>query len=169
MTSTIKVDTIQNSAGTTGISIDSSGIVKTGNNNPQFFATLSGLVGSLTDETNVDIPFDTVSQVGSGFSTSTGKFTCPVSGIYIFCGHVYAYSVKQAEIALMKNNTKILRATTPQAASDVNPNGSSLSTVITCAANDVIHLQCFANTDSGGNWAIYHADGASHFSGYLIG
>jgi len=169
MSSIIKVDTIQNAAGTTGLTIDSSGIIKSGGNNPQFFATLSGIVGGLSDQTFVNIPFDTVSQIGTGFNTSTGKFTCPVSGTYIFCAHVYAYSVKQAELYFLKNNIKILRSVTPQAASDVNPNGSSLSTIITCAANDVIHLQCYGNTDSGGAWSMYYAEGASHFSGYLIG
>jgi len=168
MTSIIKVDQIQNAAGVSGLTIDSSGIVKTGGNNPQFFATLSVAQGNLVDQTNNDILFDTVSQVGSGFSTSTGKFTCPVSGVYLFCANLYAYFARQAELALFKNGTKIVRSVAPVVTSDVNPNGASLSTIITCAANDVIHLQGFADT-GGSNWTIYHANGSTHFSGYMIG
>ena len=168
MTSIIKVDQIQNAAGVGGLTIDGSGVVKTSGNNPQFFATLSVAQGNLVDGTNNDILFDTVSQAGSGFNTSTGKFTCPVSGIYLFCANLYAYFTRQAELALFKNGSKIVRSVAPVVTSDVNPNGASLSTIISCNANDVIHLQAYGDT-GGSNWTIYHSEGATHFSGYMIG
>ena len=165
----LNAGTIKDATGTnTAITIDSSGIVTTGGNNPQFFATLSAAQGSLADNTHNDILFNTVSQVGSGFNTTTGKFTCPVDGIYLFCANLYAYFTRQAELALFKNGTKIIRSVAPVVSADANPNGASLSTIISCNASDVIHLKAYGDT-GGSNWTIYHAEGATHFSGYLIG
>lgn len=165
----LNVGTIKDAAGTnTGLTIDSGGVVKTGGNNPQFFATLSAAQGNLSDQSNNNILFDTVSQVGTGFDTSTGVFTCPVSGVYLFCANVYAYPTRQTELALFKNGSKIVRSVAPIVTVDVNPNGASLSTVISCAANDTINLQAYGDT-GGSDWAIYDSQGATHFSGYLIG
>ena len=90
MTSIIKVDTIQNSSGTSALSIDSSGRV-TKSLIP--YLKLDG--NSATRVTNhgsgeIFTYFDTaVSQGGLTFDSNTGRITVPVDGIYIFSYKMY--------------------------------------------------------------------------------
>ena len=94
MTGIIKVDTIQNNAGTTGLTIDSSGRVLN-SQKVHFYASAS--------EGNVDVtagsllPFTAVYQnVGNAFSTSTYLFTAPVTGMYLFVTSGFVASASSA-------------------------------------------------------------------------
>jgi len=102
MTSTLKVDNIAHSGGTTGMTIDSSGNVTVPNN-----ATLSGSVTMANTPTITSIPYfyaygngtqawsgssayatlalsGVFENVGSHYNASTYKFTCPRDGVYFF-------------------------------------------------------------------------------------
>ena len=71
-----------NNSGTT---IDSSGIYHN-TNQPAFFAYLNTTLANVTgDDNKVTVPFDTAPlNVGNCFNTSTGIFTAPIAGAYIF-------------------------------------------------------------------------------------
>ena len=149
------------------IDIDGAGrVTKAGQ--PSFFATLSGQQSDIADGTNVRIAFDTVTQVGSGFNTSTHEFVCPVTGVYLFCFNGYAYYTRQAEIALFKNGVKTIRSVGPVVSADANPNGASGSGIIKCNAGDILYCEMYGDT-GGQNWNIYHHEGTTTFSGYLLG
>ena len=78
MASTLKVNTIQHTGGTTGIAIDSSGRV-TQPAKPAFMARR-------TSQNNAGIViFDTVMiNQGSHYDNSNGRFTAPIAGLYVF-------------------------------------------------------------------------------------
>ena len=80
--STLKVDTIQHSGGTTGMTIDSSGRILQPAK-PAFRARIAGS-GSAQGKTGTLI-FETEDfDIGGNYNLSTGIFTCPISGIYTF-------------------------------------------------------------------------------------
>ena len=83
MTSIIKVDNIQSSGGTAALSINSSGYVILSN-------PVSFLAHAMTSNTSAgDLVFNNVQHnLGNGYSTSTGKFTTPVKGVYHFTANI---------------------------------------------------------------------------------
>ena len=85
MTSILKVDSIQNAAGTAAMTIDSSGRVLQPAN-PKFSVYLAtGPTGDYTS--NSDVPFDTIDfNIGScvAISSSVATFTAPIAGYYQF-------------------------------------------------------------------------------------
>ena len=96
MTSIIKVNNIQNSSGTSALTIDGSGNVSVPNNlstpgRPLFYsrgyastiASATAINGVTPSGTIRIMLFDEVAiNVGNHFSNTTGKFTVPVAGIY---------------------------------------------------------------------------------------
>ena len=98
MTGILKVDTIQSSGGTTGLTIDSSGRVQkpvlphvffqggseanvTMGNGETFGSTADGQAAFLIGGTGLSS-----SQGGITYNSSTGKFTVPLDGVYnMFC------------------------------------------------------------------------------------
>ena len=83
MTSTIKVDTIQNSAGTTGISINSNGFIAP--KVPTFQVTLSGNV-THSDATWTRVNFDVENWDNAGWydNATNYRFTPQQAGYYQF-------------------------------------------------------------------------------------
>ena len=85
--STLKVGTIQDHANSnTAISIDSSGRV-TQPAKPYFSYTNAGESMAGSNQTILK-PATLVDQAGGHYSTSTGMFTAPVTGLYLFAGQV---------------------------------------------------------------------------------
>ena len=103
MTSVIKVDSIQNSSGTSALSIDSSGNVATQQAMyPKGLSYWPAFVAGFSRDpsdwigvgSNDLVAFDTTSGTdafdnGSNFNTSTSLFTAPVDGLYRFDFNVY--------------------------------------------------------------------------------
>ena len=108
MSSILKVDTIQNTGGTTGLSIDSSGRVLTPAR-PAFKAYIgsSGWVDLQHAHTR-RIPYNTEKyDIGGCFDTTTSTFTAPVSGYYFFYANGYTHNtagVKVIEITTGGND-----------------------------------------------------------------
>tara|TARA_Y100001937_G_scaffold22604_1_gene32325 strand:+ start:2491 stop:2985 length:495 start_codon:yes stop_codon:yes gene_type:complete len=164
MVSNLKVDKIQSVAGnTTAMTIDSSGRV-TRNVIPSFRAFKSS-DGNITYSGGANISADmdtTTFNVGNCFSTSTGKFTAPVTGLYYFMAHLYNNSSGPKRVYIMfegTHTTNMLGQSHTEA-----PNSFQNSGIINLTANDTCYVTCAYN-----DTIIYHHQTHSIFSGYLIG
>lgn len=104
--------------GTTGNVLTSNGTDWTsaaaggGGATPLFNAYLSGNVNNVTGDTTVyTVAWNsTVYNVGSCFNTSTGVFTAPATGTYLFTGTIYSYTFNnssqvQSNIDLVTTST----------------------------------------------------------------
>ena len=80
---TINVDNINNGAGTSSITIDGAGNVLTPAR-PSFFAYPSSNFSTGTGAGTTQVFDTTQHNVGGHYSTSTGKFTVPIAGVYLF-------------------------------------------------------------------------------------
>ncbi len=73
---------------------------------------------------------------GNHFSTSTGRFTCPVAGVYrIMWRHTES---ADANIRLRKNGSTISEA---YSSTSGTYNSASAFAVVSCSANDYLHIQ----------------------------
>ena len=102
MASILGIDTIQHQSGTTAMTIDNSGRVSTPVK-PSFFVTghqssttsfttggESATINGVTPE-NYALMYNYHNvhhNVGSHFNNASGRFTCPVAGLYLVTGHV---------------------------------------------------------------------------------
>ena len=78
----IKTDTIKNQAGTTVMTVDSTGRLLRPSSTLVAFDATTVTGGTITSGT---IPFNTAAlNLGGHFNTSTYKFTAPVDGVYEF-------------------------------------------------------------------------------------
>ena len=165
--STLKVDTVQHSGGTTGLTIDSSGRIKY----PAQvrFLAIGSADGFLTTAT---LPFPTVVRnIGSGYNNSTYKFTAPINGCYFFNLHQYVKCDSGESIGLefRKNDAELLTAPKIYFHPDNLNSGGEIdqiqtaSAMIDLSATDTIHVIYSGDGEyySGNQW--------SQFSGYLLG
>jgi hypothetical protein len=98
------------SAGTTGISINTSGYVTT-LYQPSFMVGFS-TTGSLSLPDNTLIPFDNKTtgscyDVSASFNTTTSRFTAPVTGVYLLQVSVSSATSGGYSVQLKKNGTSI--------------------------------------------------------------
>jgi len=111
------------------------------------------------------ITFTTVKvNIGSHYSTGTGKFTAPVAGTYFFSfGCIKSGNSSLARLHLYKNgssaNDRQLRM--PTGGDGYGENGAKTN-IVTLAANDEIQVYMSEGTIHGGTAYLY-------FNGYLIG
>jgi hypothetical protein len=95
--------------------------------------------------TSNSMSFTTViTNEGNGFDTSTGKFTCPVSGLYYFSLHIVkkrSSSVDYAGCHIYLNGSSKVRAhTNPQSGADYGSYGASTSVYLKLKVGDVVML-----------------------------
>ena len=107
---------------------------------------------------------DVVTNIGGQYSTSTGKFTCQLPGIYVFTLHILkSYSTTQAFCKIRKNGSPIVVAHT------VDPQGVGYYSTSNSA---VLHLVNGDSVDVGectSDSTIYDfSDYATTFSGFLL-
>jgi hypothetical protein len=171
MTSIIKVDNIQNSSGTSAISVDSNGVVTKG--------TLPAFNVGLTGDENFSshstwhtisnwVDSETNAFVQGGMSLSSGVITVPVTGVYHFNlvtridgvggGYIWTQISKNNDDT---NNVQFSHL-------DGSPDGSYKTLVCSgiyqMTANDTVRAKIYSSSDTS-----FHCASQSHFNGFLIG
>ena len=170
MVSTLKVDKIQNpSSGTTAMTIDTSGRVLTPAR-PAFLAydSSSGWRDYTAHGAAVDMVWGaTRFNIGGHFSTSTGKFTCPVAGIYNFrCWAYVATTVHKNFLYLNKNGSDIQSILMDN---DGDNETAQLFGLVQCSVGDLIHMKYSCDVEATGNVFSNASEQWTGFEGYLIG
>ena len=170
MASELGVQTIQHTNGTDALTVASDGSVEAQgkltmhglDHVPAFFARVSNDT-AIAANTNPIIFNETEANVGSHYSTTTGKFTAPVAGTYMFIvkGHEQTQDNVGRSTFIRVNNTKTfygysLSSSTGRATIVVNA-------IITLAKDDEITVSLEDGDSWGGN------DAGLNFMGYLIG
>jgi len=166
MASEIGVQNIQHTNGTTAITIDSSGNI-TASGNIITPARPSFQVGFTTSawvqpSTNTDIAFDDVFfDTGNNYSTSTGRFTAPVDGVYYFGGKVYLMNGSAtSNFVVGKNGATDSRRYYVQSENIAADNTATISEMFDLTAGDYVSILW-----ASGQYYTRH----STFNGYLIG
>ncbi|XP_060565026.1 heavy metal-binding protein HIP-like [Ruditapes philippinarum] len=130
-----------------------------------FTATSPADSGSANSIAN-SMTFTTViTNEGNGFDILTGKFTCPVSGLYYFSLHITKKKstiVNEAGCFIFLNGTKTVRAyVDPQIDADNGSYGVSNSVYLKLKVGDVVSIaHCFQLPSS-------RLETWTSFSGYL--
>ena len=176
--STLKVGTIQDHANSiTAISIDGAGRILTPAR-PYFRV---GMGTSQTGITNANVIFDTVKDnVGGHYSTSNGRFTAPIAGVYQFGHSILFESVATSDdgitVHYFKNGTSDTSSWLFDRADGTDANGysgsggylnSRGSGTITLAVNDYVNLNVYASGAIGVHGNTNQS--WSQWYGYLIG
>jgi len=171
MTSIIKVDQIQNAAGTTGLTIDSSGNVLTPVR-PAFFAYLIGNQSTVNAATDEKVNFN-ATDFDHGNVFSNGEFTAPVSGLYQINVCVTwlsaSLSARYVRATLFKNGSDFGIEGHSHASDESNNDDYhmvSFGAVVNLNSGDTLKVMA-ATANSSVNIAGFNK--TTHFSGYLIG
>jgi len=171
---TLEVDTIKNTGGTTGLSINSDGVV-TKNVLPAFSVGLTS-DEARTSQTERAIYWNRTSgqmkfiQGGMSLDSSNGKITVPVAGVYAFHSNIRIDTATSSQWII----GKIVRNADTQDASEVYnihdlPSSTYQSIMLSGSflMNAGDFVQVYAATEGDTSWHI--DDGSSMFSGHLIG
>ena len=159
MSSTLRVNELQNLNGTSAMTIDTAGRILQPAK-PVWTATLtSGDISS-----TADIVFNNeVLDQGGGYDTSTGKYTAPITGIYWVQFNITFNAQsgdKQVEIYVNSSDISI-QTISGMPAGQNEFQASAIGFAYQLTAGDTIYAKCIAG-------AVEGASGRSSFSGYLL-
>lgn len=150
---------------TNAMTVDSSGRILT----PARPAFRAHKTNGNVSATNTYVPNVASFNVGSHYSTSTGKFTCPINGVYVFYANILSATNQTSnDLNLYLNNTELTDYRLVRSRVDNGGNSDAYATanihfVGSFSASDEVSLQVtdgeFFGTDR--TWA--------QFGGYLLG
>jgi len=171
MTSVLKVDSIQNAAGTAAMTIDSAGRILTPAR-PVFRAYSSGN-WTIAHNTFTIFPANTaVINVGSSYNTSTYKFTAPIAGVYYFYGQWFgSVSSNRGIISIYKNDSQ----TEDDMGSQALYQGSTANGGVSYGGQNLMQMDvgdtasCHTYQESGGTVTTANQSHLSFWFGYLLG
>lgn len=178
ITTTAQIGTIKDAGGNaTAMTVDSTGRILTPAR-PYFRV---GMITSQTGITNANVIFDTVKDnVGGHYSTSNGRFTAPIAGVYQFGHSILFESVATSDdgitVHYFKNGTSDASSWLFDRADGTDANGysgsggylnSRGSGTILLAVGDYVNMNIYASGaigvhgNSNASWSQWY--------GYLIG
>ena len=168
MTSIIKVDQIQNTAGTSALTIDSSGRV-TKPQHPAFMASYDTAWATVADQAVVpfnDAATGALFNNGGHFNTSTNAFVAPVAGLYSFSVNIYTAQndTVNAFGPFLNGSAVTLKGAglyVQQGEDAAFDSSASFSFLLNLAVNDSVKIHAATASDIYGQ--------ASQFCGHLIG
>ena len=151
----------QNESGTVLAKVDSVGRIST-INQPRFLAKRSGnLTGyNPSNQSNVIVFNNALSNVGNHYNTSTGKFTAPISGVYSFTVGVYQ-SVNVVQLWPVVNG---LRGET----FSIVPSSANMPGSFTQYLSAGDNIGVLAWSDGNTNVTVYDNAFHTYFGGYLV-
>lgn len=170
--STLKVDTIQHSGGTSGLTIDSSGRVSR-NLIPSWRV---GLVADQNETTagGHTVEFDNSSTencfIAGGCTLSAGVITVPVAGLYSIASSVRFSNVTGTDYIILRTlkNGSTSGAEDGYAIIDdhgVNYHSITITDLFQCDAGDTLEISGYVQSDT--SW--HYSANTSHFNGYMVG
>ncbi len=174
MSSILKVDTIQNTGGTTGLTIDSSGRVLQPAKPAWRIGRGSDLAVTSGQAANTNLNFDLTSDttrrffIQGGCTASSGAITVPISGLYHVSSTVRFDSIGSgyAVVHIRVNDATDSTHGTYNIRGEPDTNYFTLteSTIFNLNANDVLKVSYYVSSDSS-----FAVNRRSYFSGYLVG
>tara|TARA_Y100000015_G_C2345330_1_gene67953 strand:- start:51 stop:542 length:492 start_codon:yes stop_codon:yes gene_type:complete len=163
MSSVLKVDAIQNTAGTSALTIDSNGVVTTpSTSRPAFMARRTTVSAS----SGIVLFDNAVLNQGSHYNTTDGKFTAPIAGLYSFSTVVLSDmggTDNYFQLSLLINGTSYAKM--QDYSYEDNDSSGSLSVVASLSASDYVQV----NFNQPYYGATSAASNFTYFSGFLLG
>jgi len=171
MTSVLKVDNIQNSSGTSAVSIDSSGRISTparpafsvhGSASTWFSLTTASTWQTITG-------FDTERyDIGGNYNTSTAEFTVPVDGIYMLTlrGWLEGTVDSANYLRIAKDGVSLVEG--GENGNNNDDHTIQLTTIVQLDSGDVIVPQAYRSVIHATN-DVYLGTNYAEFSGFLVG
>ena len=124
-----------------------------------FFARLTQTTAALN--INQGLVFDSVvTNVGRAYQNSTGAFTAPRPGVYVFTTSILAYGTSSHHVSVVKNGQLLAKIDFNDADSF---DDSSQTVIVELDKGDIIAIQ---NADYTG--MVYNGGFYSTFSGFLL-
>lgn len=169
---------IHPSSSTNNITLDSAGNIAVGNRltipfQPSFLAGINSSTDASVTVGTVIVANVVQYNVGNCYSTSTGRFTAPVAGLYNFTAGIYftasSSSTQVMQVGLRKNGSYLNGGSDAYGCISMQPtnftagvNQSVLNAQFVLAENDYVDLTPRVGT-------LRHYQGHFWFQGYLIG
>jgi len=168
MSSILKVDTIQNTSGTTGLTIDNAGRVL--NPNTVAWSAYKDAIQTASAANERVTWANTLLNKGNGFSFSgstANAFVAPVAGVYsTSCQWLTTNTTSQSDIHLTKNGTVINRSRNSKDTGANQHQTTTITVTVELAVNDYLEITISTSGetiygDANLYWTTWH--------GHLIG